>query len=156
MLLFRFPLPDVCSSQFRPHRPMAHTTGRAPPFVPTLRVVSFILLIVVGVAASHGADSSVRASGAVTGRVENSATGQYLNNARVAVAGTDLVAFTDQSGIYHLTGVPAGPIVLRVYYTGLEPRDVAAQIGSGATAVQDVDLASGVTDAGLSGGMKLD
>jgi len=45
---------------------------------------------------------------------------------------------------------------LRVYYTGLEPRDVAAQIGSGATAVQDVDLASGVTDAGLSGGMKLD
>ena len=51
------------------------------------------------------------ATGAITGRVQNEATGQYLNNARVTVKGTDLAVFTDDTGSFRLPQVPAGPVV---------------------------------------------
>lgn len=95
----------------------------------------------------HAAEG--RATGAVAGRVENSATGQYLNNARVAVAGTDLVTFTDQSGIFHLTNIPSGSIVLQVFYTGLEPQQLPLQIPAGGELSQTINLvARGETDPG--------
>jgi iron complex outermembrane recepter protein len=64
----------------------------------------------------HAADaapiSAGAATGSLSGRVQNVVTGQYLNNARVAVRGTDRVAFTDQSGTYRLVQVPVGTVVL--------------------------------------------
>lgn len=101
----------------------------------------------------HAADGLT--TGTLTGRVENSATGQYLNNARVAVTGTDLVTFTDSSGIYHLANVPAGPVVLHVFYTGLMPQDSPVQIPASGTVSQDVSLAArGASERG-SGIVKL-
>src|SRR5205085_1082862 len=49
--------------------------------------------------------SSIRAqstagTGSVSGRVQNEATAQYLNNARITVKGTDITAFTDETGTY--------------------------------------------------------
>ncbi len=86
--------------------------------------------------------ANARPSGTVTGRVENSTTGQYLNNARVSVVGTEVVGFTDQSGTFHLVGVPSGAITLRVFYTGLEPQDVAVTVPAGGATTQDVNLAA--------------
>lgn len=86
--------------------------------------------------------------GSISGRVDHPATGQYLNNARVAVQGTALVAFTDQTGLYHLARVPAGSAVLRVFYTGLPPRDVAVTVTAGAGVTQDVSLGEGSDIAG--------
>lgn len=87
------------------------------------------------------AGASVRgARGTVTGRVQNVVTGQYLNNARVAVAGTELVAFTDESGMFRLTNVPAGPIVLRVFYTGLEAQEIPVQVPTGGSIDQEINL----------------
>jgi len=84
--------------------------------------------------------SATAATGAITGRVQNVAIGRYLTNARVSVKGTDLVAFTDEYGAYRLNAVPAGPIVLEVYYTGLDPQQASLNVGAGATLTHDVNL----------------
>ena len=60
--------------------------------------------------------------------MQNSATGQYLNNARITIRGTDLVAFTDETGRYSLAGVPTGSVVVEVVYTGLDPKQSPVDI----------------------------
>ena len=50
------------------------------------------------------------APAAISGRVQNVVTGQFLNNARVTVRGTGLEVFTDQTGVYRLPQVPAGKV----------------------------------------------
>ena len=81
-------------------------------------------------------------TGTVSGRIQNVVTGQYLNNVRVAVKGTELVAFTDQSGSYRLAGVPVGEAVLDVFYTGLDPQQIPVSITPGQIAERDVALTS--------------
>ncbi len=95
------------------------------------------------------------ASAAVTGRVSNIATGQYLNNARVSVRGTDLVAFTDQTGTYRLPAVPAGNVTLDVFYTGLDAQSAAVTLAAGQTLTRDFDLTSAAR-YGTSDVVKLD
>ena len=82
------------------------------------------------------------ATGTVGGRVQNIVTGQYLINARVTVRSTDLSAFTDQSGTYQLTRVPAGSMVLDVFYTGLDAQSVTINVTPGASISQDFNLTS--------------
>ena len=90
--------------------------------------------------AASGAPAPALAAASISGRVQNVATGQFLNNARVTVRGTDLVAFTDQSGTYRLPQVPAGQVVLDVFYTGLDPQSVPLEIGSGQSASRNFEL----------------
>ncbi|WP_414661808.1 TonB-dependent receptor [Horticoccus sp. 23ND18S-11] len=80
------------------------------------------------------------ATGAIAGRVEHAATGQSLHNARVAVAGSDLLVFTDESGAYRLAGVPAGPVVLRIFFTGLAPAEVTVTVPAGGQVRRDAAL----------------
>ena len=80
---------------------------------------------------------------AITGRVQNAATGQYLNNARVVVKGTDVVAFTDETGSYRLTNVPPGSVVLEVFYTGMAPQQITVNVTGAATIERDISLAGG-------------
>ena len=82
------------------------------------------------------------ATGAITGRVQNEATGQYLNNARVTVKGTDLAVFTDDTGSFRLPQVPAGPVVLEVLYSGLDLAQVPLTVTAGQVAERDVNLSS--------------
>src|SRR5215212_702415 len=60
--------------------------------------------------------------GVIEGRVLNTRNGEYLEKARVTVEGTRLETFTDSSGQYRLTGIPAGAARVRVFYTGLVPQ----------------------------------
>lgn len=83
-----------------------------------------------------------QASGSISGRIQNVVTGQYLNQARVTVRGTDQVVFTDDSGVFRLTPVPAGYITLDVFYTGLDPQQVRIDVLPGQTVTQDVNLTS--------------
>lgn len=95
-------------------------------------------------------------TGAIHGRVQNIATGQYLNNARVAVKGTSLSDLTDESGTYRIAQVPAGTVVLQVFYTGLDPEEVTVRITGGGTVVQDVNLTSAALFGKSQGTVKLD
>lgn len=94
-------------------------------------------------------------TGSVSGRILNVSTGQYLNNARVTVKGTELVAFTDQTGSYRLAGVPAGAVVLEIFYTGLDSQQITVTVPPGRALEQDVELTS-ASRYGSDGTVKLD
>ena len=78
--------------------------------------------------------------GTIEGRVQNTATGQYLGNARVTVRGTDLSVFTDPTGTYRLSQVPAGRVVLDIFYTGLDAQSVALDLAAHQSASRDIEL----------------
>ena len=94
-------------------------------------------------------------TGSISGRIQNVVTGQYLNNVRVSVKGTDLVAFTDQSGSYRLAGVPGGEVVLEAFYTGLDAQEIRLTVAPGQIVERDVALTSAAR-YGPDGTVKLD
>src|SRR4051812_1138744 len=66
-----------------------------------------------------GARAQDAARGIIEGRVLNATNGDYLNNARVSIEGTDAETLTDRAGQFRLTGVPSGEVKLKVNYSGL-------------------------------------
>ncbi|MBL9202855.1 MAG: TonB-dependent receptor [Opitutaceae bacterium] len=78
--------------------------------------------------------------GAIEGRVFDAARGGYLERARITIEGTQLETFTDESGRYHLGGVPAGAARVRVFFTGLAPHVATVSVAGGATAQHDVSM----------------
>src|SRR5688572_22325244 len=78
---------------------------------------ALLLSIVTALAQSAG-------TGTIDGHIQNKVTGDFLNNARVSVKGSTLVTLTDDSGYYRLNGVPAGEVALRVFFTGLDEKEV--------------------------------
>lgn len=90
-------------------------------------------LLVAGHAAFAQGPGPSLPPGRIVGRVQNAATGQYLNNARVSIQGTDLSAFTDQTGTYRLANVPGGQVVLDVFHTGLDAQQRTLSVAPGQT-----------------------
>jgi len=102
--------------------------------LPLALLFGFIALTFVRTPAAIAEETrggAVQHAGTITGRVQNGETGQYLNNARVALKGTSVLAFTDQTGTYRLVGVPKGSIVLEAFYTGLEAQQVTLEVAAG-------------------------
>jgi iron complex outermembrane recepter protein len=95
------------------------------------------LIVVLGNVTGSAATAT---TGSVSGRVENKSSGQYLNNARVILKGSNTVAFTDDTGTYRLANLPPGPVLLHVFYTGLEPQEIALQVTAGSHLEQNVAL----------------
>ena len=89
--------------------------------------------------------SANASTGAINGRVINVATGRYLNNARVTIQGTNLLAQTNEFGEFRLSGVPAGTVQVRTFYTGLEPRTETITLQAGQTATLTVELSAAGT-----------
>ena len=132
-------------------------TTCSSPICTAIACLALVFTSTVCSAAAATTALAAQATGAISGRVQNVATGQYLNNARVTVKGTESVAFTDQTGSYRLTGLPAGSTVLEVFFTGLDPLQLPVTIRAGEVIEQDVSLTSATrfgTDA--SGTVKLD
>ncbi|MBL9199742.1 MAG: TonB-dependent receptor [Opitutaceae bacterium] len=122
------------------------------------RALALVLAAALASSAAHLAAQSP-ATGSISGRVQNEATGQYLNNARVTVKGTDLTAFTDEAGAFVLARVPAGSVVLEVLYSGLDAAQVPLTLAPGERAERDVNLSSRVRYGAApssSGVVKLD
>ena len=90
----------------------------------------------------HAAAPSTQVAGAVTGRVQNIATGQYLNKARVSLKGTSQIVYTDNFGGFQLVGVPSGPAVLEVFYTDLDPITRTVNVPAGGSVETNFDLTS--------------
>jgi TonB-dependent receptor len=105
--------------------------------------------------AADGSTPTAASTASISGRVQNIVTGQYLNNARVSVRGTDIVAFTDQTGTYRLPPLPAGGVTLDVFYTGLDPQSAVVQISPGQGVARDFELTS-ASRYGPEGIVKLD
>lgn len=96
-----------------------------------------------------------QSTGTVSGRVQNRDAGLYLNNVRIAVEGTELQTFTDESGEYRLAGVPAGEVRLRAFHTGLQPQTIRLSVPPGANVQQDIFLSAGPTAAERDAGRPL-
>jgi iron complex outermembrane receptor protein len=107
-----------------------------------LGCLALATVLIAPLPAAETAPPAVPGTSSVSGRVQNGETGQYLNNARVALKGTGLLAFTDQTGTYRLVGVPAGRVVLEVFYTGLEAQQVTLEVKPGAGVGHDFQLAA--------------
>ena len=82
-------------------------------------------------------------TGGIEGRVSNGRTGDYVERARVTVAGTTLETFTDSSGEYRFAATPAGPATVRVFFTGFEPVTAAINVVAGTTVRRDFTLGAG-------------
>ena len=70
-------------------------------------------------------------AGTVTGTVSNTGTGGYLEGAEVRVVGTDLMTTTQRDGRFILSRVPAGVQQIRIFYTGLDAKDVSVTVRGG-------------------------
>ena len=95
-----------------------------------------MMIVLLGVIAA----AAQPRTGAVAGRVLNSATGNYVLSARVSVKGTDLVVLTDATGGYELDQVPAGPVTLRVLHPGLAEEERTVEVRAGVVTAADFNL----------------
>jgi TonB-dependent receptor len=91
----------------------------------------------------HASGAQTIAIGTVEGRVLNLRNGEYLERARVTVEGTTLETFTDSSGQYRLTNLPAGPARVRVFYTGIDVQTESVVVPAGGTVQRDFNLEAG-------------
>ena len=82
--------------------------------------------------------------GTIEGRVINTRTGEYVETARITVAGTRLETFSDSSGQYRLTNVPAGTVTLNAFFTGLDPQTETLTVAPGATVQRNFSLGSAI------------
>ena len=108
--------------------------------VPTRLVVRACFALVLACVIPALAPAQAAGTGALQGRVSDEARGEYLQNARVTVEGTQLETFTDEGGFYVLGNVPAGSANLRVFITGRAPVTVPVTIAGGQTTTKDVNL----------------
>jgi iron complex outermembrane recepter protein len=116
---------------------------KLPPLLVIVVVALFCPLSQLALAQTNSPAASPSAStGTVTGRVQNVVTGNYLNKARVAVKGTDLVAYSDEFGTYRLVDVPPGAVTLEVFYTDLDMQQVPVTVAAGATVERNIELTS--------------
>jgi iron complex outermembrane receptor protein len=91
------------------------------------------------------------ATGAVIGRVLNTTSGNYLNNARVVIEGTRLEAFTDESGDFRFGAVPAGVVRLTASFAGLGPQSATLTVPPGGAVRHEFELALEGTAPGRGG-----
>jgi TonB-dependent receptor len=83
------------------------------------------------------------ATGTVTGRVANAATGAFLEGAEVSV-GSGPTVLTSRDGSFTITNVPVGSQVLRVYYTGLDVATQTVTVGAESRSEANVALESSI------------
>jgi hypothetical protein len=120
----------------------------------TLRLLPALSTLLLLLTATLPRAAAQPATGTLQGRVTHAVTGAYLEGVRLTVEGTALETATNAEGAYRLNDVPAGTARVRAFYTGLPAQTVSAQVGPGASAVADFQLAPAGVDAG--GPIRLD
>ena len=103
--------------------------------------VAFLCALLPALAAAQSA------VGTVTGRILNPATGEYVRNAQIRVEGTNLLAVSENGGLYTLPGLPVGTVRLSVIYTGYRTETASVQITAGGVAVKNFELVSSLAAA---------
>jgi iron complex outermembrane recepter protein len=83
-------------------------------------------------------------TGVIEGKVFDAGRGEFLENARITLEGTAQETFTEAGGQYRFTNVPAGPVRLKVFFTGLVTQTLPVTVTAGQTVQQDVTMAAPV------------
>ena len=92
--------------------------------------------------------SDTNGVGTIEGRVSSARTNEYLGSARIVAEPSGQETFTDAGGYFRLTRIPAGPVQLKVFYTGLPLSTSTLQLDSGQRTRLDVTLGAGGASAG--------
>ena len=96
-------------------------------------------------------------AGAITGRVFNPSTGEFLRNANVRIVETGASVVTEDEGAFRLAPVAPGRVTLEVTYTGYRTTTAVVDVKAGGTAVKDFNLVSTLQAAPAADGtVKLD
>jgi TonB-dependent receptor len=93
-------------------------------------------------ASESGSGQSEQATGkgVLTGRLLNTATGEYVRNAEIRVEGTTIVAYSEDGGNFRLSGVPAGEATVMVRYAGLQASTAVATVIAGEVTALNFEL----------------
>ena len=84
------------------------------------------------------------ATGSISGRVSNQATGNMLEGAHVELPKLGLTALTDNTGRFVLSGVPAGEHEIVASYIGLDAQNGTIRVGAGQRATRDFSLTTNI------------
>src|SRR5262245_53234710 len=92
----------------------------------------------------HSAEvpGTARNTGALSGRVQNAATGDYLEGAIVTLESTSFSAQTARDGSFYFSTVPPGEYRLTVTYTGLDSQTAVVPVAPGQSVTREVALTS--------------
>jgi TonB-dependent receptor len=101
-----------------------------------------VLVLAFVLAALPGAVVAQEGSGVIYGTVFSPA-GEVLDKAEIRVEGLNLVAISNMTGSYLLSGVPPGRHTLVCTFIGLQPATVEVEVAAGQSVVQDLNLAYG-------------
>jgi TonB-dependent receptor len=112
---------------------MSPSLVRHRTLAPIVRALS-LLLACCGLLRAEGP------TGAIAGRVFNPTSGQYVERARLTLAGSTRETFTDADGNYRLDGVPAGVARVQAFFTGLQPSTTTVTVQANQTVQHDVVL----------------
>jgi len=108
---------------------------------PTLRRFGVMaLLAALPFVASPGSVRAQQSTGVVRGTIVEAGTGRQLAGAQVYIKGTQRGALADAQGVYQITGVPAGPVTIRVDLIGFRSSEQNTTVTAGQTATLDFQL----------------
>lgn len=88
------------------------------------------------------------ARGVVRGRVLNTTTGQYLQNAEVRILGANIAVYTDDDGSFRIFDVPTGDVTVVVRYAGLKDYKTVVTVRRDQPASLDVEMAAQGSESG--------
>ncbi len=96
-------------------------------------LVYFIIMLMFPLFVSADADfasaeADMMSDGAVTGRISDAETGEYLIGATVFIRSIAIGKATDRYGSFRLHNVPEGRHVIEVSYLGFETKEVEVEV----------------------------
>jgi len=103
-------------------------------------ILALALPAAVSVLSPVSAVAQTAATGSLTGRVSNKATGSYLEGAVIRIIELNRTVATAREGQYLLTGIPAGEYTLRVSYEALDDTTLSVVVAAGSVARADAAL----------------
>jgi TonB-dependent receptor len=98
------------------------------------------LLAALSLALATALPAFAQTTGTITGHVYNSVNKEYVRDAEVHVAGTNITVPTESGGYFSLAQVPAGQVTLTVNYTGFAPTTAVVELAAGGTANHEFEL----------------
>ena len=106
-----------------------------------LRLLAYVLLLPLF------ADGQPAGTGTITGRVFNPASGQYVRNAQIQIAGTAITTASEDGGAFRLSDVPVGEATLVVTFTGYRTETATVRVPAHGVVTRDFELISSLQNA---------
>lgn len=119
---------------------------KIPALHRSIALAGLVFLLTDGTTCAQPTTSAVAVSvgrigtGVIAGRVFNAATGEYIRNAEIRLAGTDTLVYSETGGFYRIQDVPAGPVTLTAGYASVRSATANTTVAAGGEVILDFEL----------------